>query len=74
MKETTFFILIGFLSGVSLTCGLLGWHFARMRENKEKSVDGSSFKETFADNAPKSDDSSIPDYESDWTDDFRKFY
>lgn len=52
MKDTTFFVLVGGLSVISLTCGFLGLWFAKRQEKKEKHGDPSSFREVCKDNAP----------------------
>lgn len=40
VKDTTFFLIVGLLAGVSLTCGLLGWRCSK--RIKEKSPARSS--------------------------------
>lgn len=38
MKDTTFFLIVGLLSGVSLTCGILGWRCSKRNEKKCSSL------------------------------------
>lgn len=53
MKETTFFILVGALSAVSLVSGLIGWRLTKRLEYK-KHGNPSTFREVYEDN--ESDD------------------
>lgn len=52
MKDTTFFVIVGLLAGVSLTCGLIGWHCAKRKEEKAKYESSTTFNELYEDNAP----------------------
>ena len=58
MKQTTFFVLVGALSAVSLTSGILGLFFAKAAEGKGKQKTASSFRDVYDDNAP---DEELPD-------------
>ena len=66
MNETTFFAVVGILTGISLTCSLLGFYLFAKSEKKRKKAHAPAptFREVYEDNAPKDDDYPIP------TDDF----
>lgn len=78
MKEATFFILVGSLAAVSLASGLIGWHISEHIE-KKKHGKPSSFRDLYDDNDPVGVPvypvyTDEPDYESDFTEDFLRFY
>lgn len=54
MKDTTFFLIVVLLAGVSLTCGVLGWRFVKRKEEKAKHEDPANFNDLLEDNAPTS--------------------
>lgn len=60
MKETTFFILVGALSAVSLASGLIGWQISKHIEAGEKHGKPSSFRDLYEDNVINFDD--VPDF------------
>lgn len=52
MKQSTF-ILIGCLSAISLSSGIIGYLFEKYRLEKEKHGVPSTFRDVYDDNAPK---------------------
>lgn len=72
MKVTTFYIVIGLLSVVSLTCGFLGWFLDRKKGRGKQLVDGSSFEDVLEDNEPT--EYVPPDYCPDSTYEFEHWY
>lgn len=52
MKDTTFFVIVGLLAVVSLTCGLIGWRCAKRKEENAKHEVPLTFNELYEDNAP----------------------
>lgn len=60
MKDTTFFLIVGFLSGVSLACGILGLHYSKRKEEKGKHGYSATFNDLYEDNAPKEDNTRYP--------------
>lgn len=63
MKETTFFTLIGCLSVISLASGIIGYFYAKQKE--EKHGKPSTFRDVYEDNAPKHSNREIDDYAED---------
>ena len=53
MKDTTFFLIVGLLAGVSLTCGIVVWHCAKLKEENAKHGESATFNNLLEDNAPK---------------------
>ena len=59
MKETTFFILVGVLSAVSLTTGIIGWCISKRLDEKYHGKP-STFRDLYEDNEIKFND--VPDF------------
>lgn len=55
MKESTFFVIVGILAAVSLTSGVLGWRYAKRKEETEKHGKPDTFNDLLEDNAPSDD-------------------
>lgn len=52
MKDTTFFIVVGALTVISLASGVLGYLYAEHKEEKENHGDPATFHDLYEDNAP----------------------
>ena len=52
MKDSTFFLIVGLLGGLSFSCGLVGWWLAKRKEDKANHEDPATFNELYEDNAP----------------------
>ena len=53
MKETTFFIVVGFLAATSLISGILGLAYAKSQDKKREEVP--TFDDLYEDNFPAED-------------------
>ena len=56
---TAYFVIVGSLAAVSLTCGLLGYGYYKHATKKVKREKPSTFREVYEDNAPKRSDSDL---------------
>lgn len=52
MKESTFFVVVGALSVISLASGLIGWRVAKSIDDKKQHGEAQTLRDLYEDNDP----------------------
>lgn len=73
MKQTTFFVLVGCLSVISLASGIIGYLYEKYRSENEKHGEPSTFRDVYEDNEPKPSKHSSRDLMEDYFDDCGRY-